>query len=66
MSLPDFKFSLGTGIRFDNPQFPIGIYLVKKFQFEENGDINWNPEPDYVTFDNGNLNLVISFGIDIY
>jgi outer membrane protein insertion porin family len=66
MSLPDFKFSLGTGIRFDNPQFPIGIYLVKKFQFEENGDINWNPEPDYVTFDNGNLNLVVSFGIDIY
>ena len=66
MSLPDFKFSLGTGIRFDNPQFPIGIYLVKKFQFEEGGDINWNPEPDYVTFDNGDLNLVISFGIDIY
>ncbi len=66
MSLPDFKFSLGTGIRFDNPQFPIGIYLVKKFQFEEGGSINWNPEPDYVTFDNGNLNLVISFGIDIY
>ena len=66
MSLPDFKFSLGTGIRFDNPQFPIGIYLVKKFQFEEGGGINWNPEPDYVTFENGNLNLVISFGIDIY
>ncbi|OQY34887.1 MAG: outer membrane protein assembly factor BamA [Spirochaetaceae bacterium 4572_59] len=66
MSLPDFKFSLGTGIRFDNPQFPIGIYLVKKFQFAEGGGIDWNPEPDYVTFDNGKLNLVVSFGIDIY
>ena len=66
ISLPDFKFSLGTGFRFDNPQFPIGIYLVKKFQFEEGGGIDWNPEPDYVTFENGNLNLVISFGIDIY
>ncbi|QEN07658.1 outer membrane protein assembly factor BamA [Oceanispirochaeta crateris] len=65
-SLSDMKFSLGTGIRFDNPQFPIGIYLVKKFQFNENGSIDWNPEPDYVEFENGNLDLVISFGIDIY
>ncbi|MDA3957977.1 outer membrane protein assembly factor BamA [Oceanispirochaeta sp.] len=64
--LSNMKFSLGTGIRFDNPQFPIGLYLVKKFQFNENGSINWNPEPDSVEFQNGNLDLVISFGIDIY
>ncbi|MBF9017251.1 MULTISPECIES: outer membrane protein assembly factor BamA [unclassified Oceanispirochaeta] len=64
--LSDMKFSLGTGIRFDNPQFPIGIYLVKKFNFDEDGSVNWNPEPDTVTFKNGNLDLVISFGIDIY
>ncbi|MDC7235126.1 MAG: outer membrane protein assembly factor BamA, partial [Spirochaetales bacterium] len=65
-SLSDMRFSLGTGLRFDNPQFPIGIYLVKKFQFEEDGSVNWNPEPETVTFKNGNLDLVISFGIDIY
>jgi len=66
MTLPDFKFSLGTGIRFDNPQFPIGVYLVKKFRFNDDGSVNWNPEPEYVEFKNGNLDLVISFGIDIY
>ncbi len=65
MTIQDMKFSLGTGIRFDNPQFPIGVYLVKKFNFDDDGSVNWNPEPDYTTFSNG-LNLVISFGIDIY
>jgi len=66
MALSDMKFSLGTGLRFDNPQFPIGIYLVKKFKVNEDGSMNWNPEPDDVEFKNGNLDLVISFGIDIY
>jgi len=66
MKLSDMKFSLGAGFRFDNPQFPIGIYLVKKFKFNEDGSMDWNPEPNDVEFKNGNLDFVISFGIDIY
>ncbi len=64
--IQDMKFSLGAGFRFDNPQFPIGLYLVKKFNVREDGSVDWNPEPRYVEFHNGNLDLVISFGIDIY
>ncbi len=65
-TIADYRFSLGAGVRFDNPTFPIGLYVVKKFQYYDDGSINWNPEPDYVEFSDGNLDLVISFGIDIY
>ena len=58
--------SLGAGFRFANPQFPIGIYLVKKFQWDINGNINWNPEPDLAEFKNWGMDLVIAFNMDIY
>ncbi len=63
-SLSDMKFSLGAGLRFDNPQLPLGIYLVKKFRFKKEGGINWEPEPEQMEF-NG-FDLVISFNMDIY
>lgn len=66
MHISDWRFSLGAGFRFANPQFPIGIYLVKKFQWDINGNINWNPEPDLAEFKNWGMDLVIAFNMDIY
>ena len=66
MHISDWRFSLGAGFRFANPQFPIGIYIVKKFKWNIFGDIDWNPEPDLTEFDNLGLDLVIAFNMDIY
>lgn len=41
LELPDWQFSVGTGIRFVIPQFPIRLYLAKRFQYDENGEIDW-------------------------
>jgi len=67
----DIKFSLGAGLRLANPQFPFSLYLVKKFQYDPTlnggaGGMNWKPEADLDTFGKSGLDLVISFGIDIY
>lgn len=39
--LEDWQFSAGTGIRFVIPQFPIRLYLAKRWQYDENGNIEW-------------------------
>lgn len=66
MHISDWRFSIGTGFRFANPQFPIGIYLVKKFRWDVYGNINWNPEPELTEFNNWGMDLVIAFNMDIY
>ncbi|MBI9098697.1 MAG: outer membrane protein assembly factor BamA [Spirochaetaceae bacterium] len=66
MGIEDFRFSLGGGLRLANPQFPFSLYLVKKFNFDEDGNIDWFPEADWDAFPDSGLDLVISFGIDIY
>jgi outer membrane protein insertion porin family len=69
----DWRFSLGGGLRFANPQFPIGIYVVKRFQWQ-NGSLTWFPDVDsngdrtydkYEFRDSG-MDLVIAFNLDIY
>ena len=62
-----WRFSFGGGLRFANPQFPIGIYLVKRFQWQE-GRLTWRPDDtsEYYEFDNAGLDLVIAFNMDIY
>ena len=64
MKIQDFKFSVGLGLRLANPSFPFSLYLVKKFNVNEDNTINWNPEPSSNVL--GEFDLVISFGIDIY
>ena len=66
MDLSDFRCSLGTGVRFANPAFPIGLYLVKKFTFDEDGSFDWNPEEEYNAFQDWGMDLVIAFELDIY
>ena len=64
----DWRFSLGAGLRFANPQFPIGIYLVKRFQWK-NDVFTWFPDDPGQTwyeFPGAALDLVIAFDLDIY
>ena len=39
--LQDWQFTIGTGIRFVIPQFPIRLYLAKRFKFDESGNVEW-------------------------
>ncbi|MGA2977672.1 MAG: outer membrane protein assembly factor BamA [Spirochaetia bacterium] len=68
MSLDQFYFSFGAGVRFTIPQLPIRLYLAKGFQIK-NGVVDWS------TFDNkpGNLDIgglelafVISLGGNVF
>lgn len=66
MKLSDFRFSAGAGFRFANPAFPIGIYWVKKFRFNDENEIDWLPEPNSIEFNQLGMDLVIAFEIDLY
>ena len=64
----DWRFSLGAGLRFANPQFPIGLYLVKRFQWKDN-EFTWFPDNQGLRtyeFPGAGLDLVIAFELDIY
>ena len=62
----DFLFSLGGGIRFTIPQFPIRLYLAQRFHFEneDNWHISW--EKDEVPLFGSGLKFVISLGGDLF
>lgn len=38
-TIEDWKFTFGSGIRFVIPQFPIRLYIAKRFRMEQDGDI---------------------------
>ncbi|MCL2520128.1 MAG: outer membrane protein assembly factor BamA [Spirochaetaceae bacterium] len=61
----NFYGAIGTGFRVAIPSFPISFYLIKRFQFEEGGGINWNPGLN-PTFPNQGLDIAITFSVDIY
>ncbi len=63
MTIDDFYFSLGGGIRFTIPQFPIRLYFAKRFQFRD-GVPYW-VEGDLPIF-GVTLNFVISLGGDTF
>ena len=64
MSLDDFYFGFGGGIRFTIPQFPIRLYLAKRFK-SENGLLQWQDGNIPIT-DNFSLDFVISLGGDLF
>jgi len=61
MKIDDFFFSIGAGLRFTIPQFPIRLYFSKGFQIK-NGEINWKPGD--LALGNFTLDFVISLGGD--
>jgi outer membrane protein insertion porin family len=66
MSLDQFYFSTGFGVRFTIPQFPIRLYLAKGFQFK-NGSFQWKPlAPGDLAIGNFNFSFVISLGGNVF
>ncbi len=63
VTLDDFKFSVGGGLRFTISQFPIRLYLAKRYQFT-NGQII-SKEGDLSLF-GLSLDFVISLGGNTY
>lgn len=63
MALNDFKFSMGAGIRFIIPGLPIGLYLTKRFTFDENNNLEWQAGTIFRNENNpdSGLDLVIAF-----
>lgn len=47
LSLDDFYFSFGPGIRFALPQFPLRLLLSNTFKFDD-GKFNWNDKWSFV------------------
>jgi outer membrane protein insertion porin family len=63
MQLDDFLFSFGGGIRFSIPQFPIRLYLAKRFR-RVGGEWQWQ-EGD-LPFFGTTVDFVISLGGDTF
>lgn len=64
ISINDFRFSFGWGLRLAMPQFPLGFYFVKRFQFIDN-QFHWAEDDDL--FESlGGLSLVVTLGIDLF
>lgn len=65
MTLQDFRFSFGAGLRFTIPQFPIRLYLGKAFQVDEAGRVVWK-DGDLSLGSNLSLSFIISLGGDVF
>lgn len=67
MTINDYLFSFGAGLRLTVPGFPIGLYLAKRFKFE-NGALVWQGGPVFPREgdETSGLNFVISFTADIF
>ncbi len=61
----DYFYSVGTGLRIAYRQFPLALYLTKRYRFDEEG---WRDESHFFTGDDGlpSMNLLLTFGIDIF
>ncbi len=66
MSLSDFKFSMGAGVRFIIPGLPIGLYLTKRFKFNSDNTLQWQAGTVFKdpSRDTSGMDLVIAFTIN--
>lgn len=63
----DWMFTIGTGIRFVIPQFPIRLYLAKRFSIDENGEVEWETGNLFSGDEEGRgLDLVFSIGAEFF
>jgi outer membrane protein insertion porin family len=63
MNIDDFLFSFGGGLRFSIPQFPIRLYLAKRFKTVD-GAVQWQDGELFP--DSLKLDFVISIGGDTF
>ncbi|MDR2048233.1 MAG: BamA/TamA family outer membrane protein, partial [Treponema sp.] len=59
LSVEDWRFSLGGGIRFTIPQFPFRFLVARRFKIV-NGHVEWQDG------NMGNLDFIISFALTTY
>ncbi|MFP4113230.1 MAG: outer membrane protein assembly factor BamA [Spirochaetota bacterium] len=71
LGISNMLFGFGGGIRFTIPQFPIRLYLAKRFRFNDSGEIEWQ-EGDLFRFGDtdapnyaGGLDFVFAIGTDL-
>ena len=63
----DWLFTVGTGIRFVIPQFPIRLYLARRFEIDEDGDVDWQTGNLFNGGDSDSgrgLDLIFTIGIE--
>ena len=67
MDISDFLFSFGGGLQLDLPSFPIGFYLVKRFNIVDN-EVGWQKGDVFVNSDDptSGLDFVISFNFSYF
>jgi outer membrane protein insertion porin family len=68
MGIENMLFGFGTGIRFTIPQFPIRLYLAKRFRFDESGSVQWQQGTlfNYNDSPTGGLDFVFAIGADLF
>jgi outer membrane protein insertion porin family len=68
MGIENMLFGFGAGIRFTIPQFPIRLYLAKRFRFDETGAIQWQQGSlfNYNDTPTGGLDFVFAIGADLF
>ena len=59
-TIENLRFSLGAGLRFTLPQFPIRLSLVKRFRVKD-GEVVWEPGALFGDGKKSGLDLVMSF-----
>jgi outer membrane protein insertion porin family len=63
MGIEDFKFSMGGGIRLIIPGLPLGLYLVKTFNFNQDGSVSWDEGPIFADTLGLKLTLSLTTGL---
>ena len=68
LSIQDFYFSMGGGVKLTIPGFPLGIYLTKVFSVEDDNSISWQAGDIFTSDDNdtSGLNLVLAITYSLY
>jgi outer membrane protein insertion porin family len=67
MSLDDFCFSIGGGLRFAITQLPIRLYIAKGFKLsDENGGLAVNWKPGDLSIGDWSFSFVISLGGNVF
>ena len=67
MSIDDYLFGFGGGVRLTIPGLPIGLYLTKRFRFDD-GAISWQGGNIFTRdgVSTSGLDLVISFSAEVF
>ncbi len=65
LSLDDLYFSIGGGLRFTIPQFPIRLYLVKRFQVEQCRYVDQPGDLKFFERKDGTYGLTLDFVISL-